>query len=146
MELEDQIKQLKQRAKEYCNQVDLDKAIRTLCKGESSNGDNTNRWIEISLPSGKILDLRATWGAGTNGAYARYVNQPCDLKLSPYNPYFHLYECLDYGKHLSGFQMGEWVEVVLKLAGQEALVQQAQNQVAEIKRLQAELSKWIPVE
>lgn len=137
--IEEQIKLLRAEAKAYCKRVNLDGAIRTLCKSDSSTGDSTNRSVEIPLPNGKVLDLRATWGAGCNGAYARYND-------APYASYFHLYDCTEYGSHLSAFQNGEWVEIVLKLAGQEALIQQAQDQVAEMKRLQSELLKWMPVE
>lgn len=136
--IEEQIELLQKKAKAYCERVNLDNAIRTLCKSDSSTGDSINRGIDIPLPNGKVLDLRATWGAGCNGAYARY-------KDAPYTSYFHLYDCTEYGSHLSAFQDGEWVEVVLKLAGQEALIQQAQDQVAEMKRLQSELRKWMPV-
>lgn len=136
--IENQLKQLKKKAKEYCDQVNLDGAIRTICKSNLSRGDSVNRCFEIVLPNGKTLVLRATWGAGCNGAYARYEE---NSGLG-----YHLYECLDYGRHLSAFQNGEWVEVVLSLAKQEFCVQQAQKQIAEMKRLQAELLKWMPAD
>lgn len=136
-EIEKQLEQLKTEAREYCLRVDLDGAIRKLCQGSGSRGDSTNRSIEVPLPSGKILDLRATWGAGCCGAYARYVD-------SPYKSYFHLYDCTEYGKYLSAFQRGEWVEVVLELAGKECLAHVAQEQVIKMKELQEELLKWMP--
>jgi hypothetical protein len=138
MEIKRQLELLQKEAEEYCRKVNLDDAIRTVCKSDASRGDDTNRSIKIPLPNGKTLELKATWDAGCNGAYARYSDNSCRLS------YFHLYECTEYGQYLSAFQKGEWVEVVLKLAGQEALVQQAQAQAGEMKRLQDELRKWMP--
>jgi hypothetical protein len=137
--MEEQLEQLKQQSREYCRQVDLDGAIRTLCKGTESKGGDINRYVNLRLPNGKILDLRATWGAGCNGAYARYAD-------STFREHFHLYNCTEYGSHLSAFQMGCWVDIVLRLAEQEALAQQAQAQVSNLKRLQEELLKWMPAE
>jgi hypothetical protein len=137
--MEEQLEQLRREAREYCHFVNLDGAIRTLCKGSESQGSNINRSVKLHLPNGKILDLRATWGAGCNGAYARYAD-------STLSEFFHLYNCTEYGSHLSAFQMGDWVDIVLSLADQELLAQQAQSQASRMRRLQEELLKWMPAE
>lgn len=140
-EMNSKLLELKTAAESYVKSIRLDSAIRSLCYEGVCDNAKINFSVEIELPDGKVLDLRCTSGAGVNGAYAR-VKKPYDKNE---REFWDLYCCTDYGKHLDVFRNGEWVRVVLSAAKREGIAQQAVSQAKELRRIQTEISKFLPI-
>lgn len=134
--MEQYLKQLKEAAWEKIKTLNLDDAVRTVSRSGKYDG-TANYYAEISCGD-RTLIVSSTSGAGTNSASVRF-------KDGNYND-DALYNCSDYGGHLWSFKDGDWVEVILKAANQESIVQQATQQTKELRRIKGEIEKFLPID
>ncbi len=128
MSLEQELEMLKQAAKEKVIALDLDSVIRVVAKSGESDSERIN-WKS----SFGGIEIRATFGAGTNSASVR-LNREL------------VYESLEFGRYLEVFRDGAWVETVLRLSDQSALIAEAQKRSQKLRQVVEEIKKFLPID
>jgi hypothetical protein len=128
MGLEQELAMLKQAAREKAAALNLDAAIRTVAK----SGDPDAARINWKATFGG-LEIRATFGAGTNSASVR-LNREL------------VYESLEFGRYLKVFRDGTWVETLLRLSDQSALIEEARPRSQKLKQVVEEIKKFLPID
>ncbi len=128
MSLEQESAMLKQAAKEKVAALNLDAAIRTVAKSGESDPERIN-WKATFAG----MEIRATFGAGTNSASVRLNREP-------------VYESLEFGRYLEVFRDGDWVETLLRLADQAALIEEARTRSRKLGRVVEEIKRFLPID
>lgn len=95
--------ELRQEAEREVRELQLDCDVRDAARAGVSDG-GANWYHSIDTGVG-MLDVHATFGAGTNSAHV------LDCKRG-----FDVYSAHDYGKHLVAYRRGTWVDLIRAVA------------------------------